>query len=90
MPQAYKSETSPVSHSTRRDDPRMAGSNAPDRSILLFFALVAVTAFLATMLLVEDNLFLLGWQSLLSLMPNGNNEVHFATFVFVAVGKAVA
>ncbi|MGI2033335.1 hypothetical protein ACRQ1B_13175 [Rhizobium panacihumi] len=68
----------------------MAVTGAPDRSLLLFFALLAVTAFLATMLLVENNLFVLGWQRLLLLMPNVNNEVHFATVVFSAAGKAAA
>lgn len=84
MPQAYKSEPSPVSMSPRRDETRIEGGHAPDRSILLFFVLVVVTAFLATVLLVEDNLFLLGWKRLLSLMPSGNNDVHFATMTFVA------
>lgn len=57
---------------------------------MFFFALVTVTTFLATMLLVEDNLFVLGWQRLLFLLPRGNTDVHFATPVFVAGWNAIA
>lgn len=82
MPQAYKSDASPVSNSVRRDEVRVV-----DYSILLFFALVAVTAFLATMLLVENNLFILGWQSLLSLLSGEAHHVNFATMAFVGGWK---
>jgi phosphatidylglycerol lysyltransferase len=78
---------SPVSHSARRDETRAASGNAPDRSILLFFALVAVTAFLATMLLVEDNLFMLFWQKLVFLLPGGDHDIHFATLGIIGGWK---
>lgn len=89
-----QSAHTPAAASALRDTPATQSVERPrgrqDRSLMFFFALVTVTTFLATMLLVEDNLFVLGWKSLLSLLPNGNTDVHFATPVFVAVWNAVA
>lgn len=69
--------SSPQPRSDQRADQKdtaVLPDHMPDHSLMLFFALVAGTAFLATQLLVEDNLFVLGWQFLLSPLAGSNSH----------------
>lgn len=52
-----------------------------DRGVLLFFLLVAGTAFFATQLLLEENLFRLGWQLLLSKLFGETDDFNVATMM---------
>lgn len=87
MPQAHKSDVTAGADFTRRNKIRVADIGTADRSIQLFFILVAVTAFLATMLLVEDNLFDLAWRTLWSLLASDSHQISFA-MVFIAGAKS--
>ncbi len=85
MPQAFKPDVNTSAAFPRRHEKRVADVGTPDRSILLFFILLAVTAFLATILLVEDNLFKAAWKTLLFLLNGEPDQMSFATIVSMAV-----
>ncbi|MGE7368451.1 hypothetical protein ACQKKX_05185 [Neorhizobium sp. NPDC001467] len=56
-------------------------SRGPDRSHFFFFLLLAGTAFFATMLLVEGNLFVQGWQLLLVLLVGRSDLADVASLL---------